>query len=1016
MKNNLEYRSVIRLCLLYICFLVPPPYFAHFPHGHCFKSFSNLDTQQQYQISGTVTDSYGPMPGVHVLIKGSNTGTFTDANGEYSLLVNNTDILVYSYLGYHTRELAVLGRTNLDVEMQSEVTELQEVEVNAGYYTVKERERTGSMSRVTAEEIALQPIVSPLEALQGRMAGVEVVQQNGIPGSAPTIRIRGQNSLRNSREDNGNLPLYIIDGMPINSAPISGGSDMYFGGMDPLSTLDLSSIESIEVLKDADATSIYGSRGANGVVLITTKKGYGYNRKTEVEARWYSGLGTVSRKMELLDTQQYLGLRRAVLENDDREPDISTDYDLLLWDQDRYTDWQEELFGGTSTITDVHISASGGNATTSFRLGSTFHREGMVFPGDNQYQKVTTNLNLNHISENKKLAINVSASYGFDKNDTPAYDSSFVSRALSLAPNAPEIYNEDGSLHWEKWEYSPNLTNPLAAILNRTSTDLGNNIVANLSLSYQLLQGMSLKVNAGHTDLFREYKGLFSKDEYRPDSRDAQNHRSTQSLRKRISTIIEPQLIYRGKLGNGNLDGLLGLTYQQNRSKSLRVSGEGFASEALIKDLSAAEVISVSDNRNIMYRYNAIFARLGYNWKEKYFINITGRRDGSSRFGPNKRFANFGAVGGAWIFSEEPFIKNHLSLLSFGKLRGSFGTTGSDQIGDYGYLDAYEATRGPGGLYPTQLFNPDYSWEVNKKVEVALELGFIGDRIHIGASWYRNRSSNQLVGFPLPSLTGFGSVQANLPATVQNTGWEFEISTRNISTKNFNWQTFINFTVPNNKLVRFPGMDQTAYANRYRVGHPLSIGLLYQYDGIDPETGLYRMVDINEDGRYDYTDRTVIKNLGSRYFGGITNNISYKGLGLRFSMDFVARDSPGYHIATPGTISQQTADFYGAWQDPENNDIQRISLSNSASAAYRNYLLSERYISDASFLRLKTLGLSYGLPGSFLKKANLRGCTLFLQGQNLFTLTGYKGLNVENPGDSSLPALRTITLGIQLQL
>ena len=211
-------------------------------------------------------------------------------------------------------------------------------------------------------------------------------------------------------------------------------------------------------------------------------------------------------------------------------------------------------------------------------------------------------------------------------------------------------------------------------------------------------------------------------------------------------------------------------------------------------------------------------------------------------------------------------------------------------------------------------------------------------------------------------------------------------------------------------------MDQTAYANRYRVGHPLSIGLLYQYDGIDPETGLYRMVDINEDGRYDYTDRTVIKNLGSRYFGGITNNISYKGLGIRFSMDFVARDSPGYHIATPGTISQQTADFYGAWQDPENNDIQRISLSNSASAAYRNYLLSERYISDASFLRLKTLGLSYGLPGSFLKKANLRGCTLFLQGQNLFTLTGYKGLNVENPGDSSLPALRTITLGIQLQL
>ena len=276
MKNNLEYRSVIRLCLLYICFLVTPPYFAHFPHGHCLNSFSNLTIQQQYQISGTVTDSYGPMPGVHVLIKGTNIGTLTDNEGEYFLLVSNKDILVFSYLGFHTRELSVMGRTNLDVEMQSEVTELQEVEVNAGYYTVKEKERTGSISRVTAAEIELQPIVSPLEALQGRMAGVEVVQQNGVPGSAPIIRIRGQNSLR--RE--GNYPLYIIDGVPIISTPITGGSNMYSDGIDPLSTLNLSNIQSIEVLKDADATAIYGSRGANGVVLITTKKGTGYDKKT----------------------------------------------------------------------------------------------------------------------------------------------------------------------------------------------------------------------------------------------------------------------------------------------------------------------------------------------------------------------------------------------------------------------------------------------------------------------------------------------------------------------------------------------------------------------------------------------------------------------------------------------------------------------------------------------------------------------------------------------------------------
>jgi TonB-dependent SusC/RagA subfamily outer membrane receptor len=350
------------------------------------------------------------MPGVHVLIKGTQTGTFTDQEGEYSIVVDNTDTLVFTYLGYHSRELPVLGRTTMDIEMQSEITELQEVEINAGYYTVKERERTGSISRVTAEEIELQPIVSPLEALQGRMAGVEVVQQNGVPGSAPIIRIRGQNSLR----ADGNYPLYIIDGVPIMSTPVSGGSNLYSDGIDPLSTLNFSNIKSIEVLKDADATAIYGSRGANGVVLITTKKGTGYNKRTEVEARWYSGLGTVSNKMELLNTQQYLNIRRAALGNDGREANETADYDLLLWDQDRYTDWQEELFGGTSTITDINISASGGNATTSFRLGGSYHKEGMVFPGDHGYHRITTGFNLAHTSENKRLNINFSRTYGPD--------------------------------------------------------------------------------------------------------------------------------------------------------------------------------------------------------------------------------------------------------------------------------------------------------------------------------------------------------------------------------------------------------------------------------------------------------------------------------------------------------------------------------------------------------------------------------------------------------------------------
>ncbi len=964
--------------------------------------------QQNYSLQGSVSDVSGPLAGVNILIKGKSQGTLSDLNGNYKLRVSPTDTLVFSYVGFKTLSIAVHGLKKLDVILQSEATQLQEVEVNAGYYTVKDKERTGSISKINGKEIELQPIVSPLEALQGRMAGVEVIQQNGIPGSAPIIRIRGQNSLRSE----GNYPLYIIDGVPIISTPVTGGSNMFSNGIDPLSTLNLANIESIEVLKDADATAIYGSRGANGVVLITTKKGKGYNRKTELEAHLYSGLGTVSNTMDLVNTQQFISIRKAALENDGREPNEIADYDLLLWNQNSYTDWQEVLFGGTSTISDFNVSASGGNGTTSFRLGGSFHKEGTVFPGDNGYQKVTGGLQLNHISEDNRLNLDFTLNYGVDRIDAMANSSNMIGTAISLPPNAPPIYNEDGSLNWEDWTYSA-WDNPLAAVLHRTSTDLGNSIIANLGLSIQLFKGLTFRTNMGYTNLQRDYEALLSKDQYSPEIRDGANHITVVTQRNRSSWILEPQLVYTKKIGQGTLDALLGSTFLQNENKNLNVSGTGFVTESLMGNLSAAKAITVDYNDQIKYKYNAIFARLGYNLEHKYFINLTGRRDGSSRFGPNKRYANFWAIGGSWIFSEEYFIKKNLPFLSFGKLRGSYGITGNDQIADYGYMDAYEATPGPNGLYPTQLTNPDYSWEENKKLEAAIELGFIEDRINLGLSWYRNRSSNQLVGFPLPTITGFSSVQANLPATVQNTGWEIELTSLNVNSKNFRWQTFFNLTIPNNKLLNFPNIDLTSYANTYRVGYPLNISLLYQYEGVDPETGLYRVMDVNEDGRYDYEDRTVIKNTGSKYFGGLNNILTYKGIEFKFLLQFVKQDGYMNYMGLPGQKNTQTADFYKAWQNGNNPNIQKASETYNAYIAQSLFFLSEQSLADASFIRLKTLGLSYVLPEVPLQKIGLRSCKLFLQGQNLITLSGYNGLNVEFPGGNNIPALRTVTLGAQ---
>src|SRR5690606_9573599 len=376
-KHTIRNRCIL-LTLLFIFSIGTYTLFGNIKNDHFFESAA-----YQHRVKGKVTDSNGvPIPGATIKIKGTSTGTFTNEKGVFFITASPTDVLILTYIGFKSLEVHVGNSSELSLVLQQDVTSLEAVTVNAGYYTVKERERTGSISKVTSEEIELQPIISPLEALQGRMAGVEVIQQNGVRGSAHVIRIRGQNSLRS----NGNYPLYIVEGVPIRSTPIGGGSRLYDvglnGGIDPLGTLDLSNIESIEGLKDAAATAIYGTRGANGVVLITTKKNENFNRKTQISANWYSGVSKVSNKIDLINTNQYITLRKAALENDKREPNENSDYDLLLWDNNRYTDWQDVLFGGTSQTTNINISASGGNATTSFQLGGSYHKQGMVFPGD----------------------------------------------------------------------------------------------------------------------------------------------------------------------------------------------------------------------------------------------------------------------------------------------------------------------------------------------------------------------------------------------------------------------------------------------------------------------------------------------------------------------------------------------------------------------------------------------------------------------------------------------------------
>ncbi len=954
----------------------------------------------QQIIEGQVTGPQDlPIPGVNIQIQGTNRGTTSNFDGQYQLVASPQDTLVYTYMGYVSQKVAVGEQTQINIQLKENENSLGDLVINAGYYTTTERERTGNIAKVTAKEIELQPVVSPLQALQGRMAGVEISTGTDTPSAAPSIRIRGQNSLRSE----GNYPLYIIDGVPINSTPVESNSSLSFSGIDPLSTMNLSNIESVEVLKDADATAIYGSRGANGVILISTKKGKG---QKGIQARIYKGVSTVANKLDLLNTQQYLEIRQQAFVNDGVEPDVYNAYDLLLWDKNRETNWQEEFLGGTADITDVNISAQGGSDQTHFRLNGSFHQQGTIYPVDLQYQKFTGGAHLDHRSKDEKFQLGLALNYGVDQNELMAGGVNFRSKAFKLAPNAPAIYLEDGSLNWEEWGEA-GLNNPLEGVFN-TGTIKTHNLISSLNLSYQIAKGLELKTNFGFTHFNSDEVVKMPQRSYNPSSMPL--HRSLNTQSRRQSWIIEPQLNYQHQWGKLNLNALLGSTLQENQYDTFSVQGENYVAEALIGNLGAAESLLHAQAKNTQYRYQAAFARLGINWNKKYYLNLTGRRDGSSRFAQGNRFANFGAIGAGWIFTEESFFKQHLEWLSFGKLRGSYGTTGSDQIPDYGYLDAYEATPGPGGLYPTGLANPAYSWEVNKKAEVGMQLGFLKDRIHLGVSVYRNRSSNQLVAYPLPATTGFNSVQANLPATVENRGWEVEFSSDNIRKGNFRWQTSLNMSFPKNELISYPGLEQSPYAHTYREGYPLNIALLYEYEGIDPETGYYQVIDQNGDGVYDQEDKVVIQDRTREYFGGIQNSLSYKGISLQFLFQFVQQEGSLTSMFKSGFPENQLQELINT-----SGTTHQISQTPEASLAYSRVVDSDLVIEDASFIRLKTLNLSYQIPADWTTALGIMEAKFFVAGQNLWTLTDYRGMDPDTPmGGLSFSGLRTFTTGVQI--
>lgn len=984
------------------------------------------------EVKGRVTNVRGePLAGATVTIKKLGKSGITDENGEFVLkkVPEGTYTVEISYVGYDpfTAQAEVPENTiRITAVLKPSTNNLDAMQVIA-YGSTTQRLNTGDVTTISAADIERQPVNNPLLALEGRVPGLFITQSTGFAGSGVSVLVQGQNSIQS-----GNDPFYVIDGVPYTSQllPNLGGILGFSGGNyantgNPLNYIDPSEIESISVLKDAAATAIYGSRAANGAILITTKKGKA--GKTKVDLDFQTGIGQVAHKLKLLNTPQYLEMRHEAIANDGLTTQ-PTDYDINgFWDTTRYTDWQKTLIGNTAQYLNLHATVSGGTASSQYLVGGTYHRETSVFPGDFADQKGSLHFNLNSVSANQKFRLQLSGNYLFDDNRLPNNDITQI--AIVLAPDAPPLYKPDGSANWapDSSGTSTFNPNPIASLYNKFRNKT-NNLVSNMLLSYQVLPGLEIRSSFGYTNMQSNETATQPLISTPPELQPVTQRGAQYGTSNINSWIIEPQASYKKTMGEGKMDVLIGASIQQDNSSSQQLSGTGYNSDQVLEDIHSAASVSVLSNLASSYKYNALFSRLDYDWGGKYLIDLTARRDGSSRFGSANRFHDFGAAGIGWIFSQENFIKEPASWLSFGKLRASFGTTGNDQIGNYGFLDLYSpinagvAYQGATGLLPNNLPNPYLQWEETRKWQVGTELGLLKDRVLVNATYFQNRSSNQLLNYALPIVTGFSDITKNLPATVQNTGWELTLNTINIKARDFSWTSHVNLTIPRNRLISFPGLSTSSYSYNYVIGQPITAQRVYHYMGVDPATGVYQFADSSgkptPNPPYGLSN-TVLVNTAPEWYGGFQNNFRYKGFELDFLFQYTRQRGQGYSFGyAPGSfLLNQPVQVLNRWQKP--GDIASHQQFNSDYSLYTQYndaTYSDAAYSDASFLRLKNLSISWHFPEDWIKKARIQNARIYLQGQNLFTVTHYIGLDPETRNTNTLPTLRVITAGIQVGL
>ena len=997
------------------------------------------DNKDPMSLTGKVVSTKGePLPGVTVLYKGSTAGTTTGLNGEFTLNIPSTDgLLVLSFIGFLTKEVPVNGQSNLQITLSEDTKALDEV-VIVGYGTQKKSDLTGSVASIANLNVTLKqtPASSFEKALQGGAPGIQVTQSSGQPGASATIRIRGGNSI-----NGGNEPLYVIDGFPIynDNREINAGA-LNGAGINALSTINPNDIESVEVLKDASATAIYGSRGANGVVLITTKRGKAGENVISYET--YAGTQEITRTLPVLNAQQWATFKNDALINSGK-PVLYTPEQIA--NLGNGTDWQEESFR-KAPVQNHQLTITGGDAKTRYAIaGNYFNQEGILL--NTGFKRISTRINLDQeVAKNLKVGASLTGS----RVTSNVAEGNVVRYILTMAPTVPLIdpITNDYTLQ------SPygSLGNPVAALKYVTNQSIVNRALANFYGEYNILEGLTAKVSLGTDILASKQNNYYPRNTYTGAQTQGFGGVGSQF----VTTWLNENTLHYNKVLNDrhSFDALIGYTYQQANGEGSVAKAQTLPNDELgYIGLNSATVALIPGILKSEWKLSSYLGRLNYSFDQKYLLTLTARADGSSRFGSNNKWGFFPSAAIAWNVSEEAFVKD-FPLISNLKLRTSVGATGNQQIGQYqslAQLDPYNYIFNNSlttGFAPSRIANPNLGWETTLQYDGGLDIGVLNDRITLSADAYYKKTKDLLLDRPVPETSGFYTALQNV-GTVENKGLEFLLSSQN-TTGAFSWNTSVNFSLNRNKVLDLGGLDYfypegggERNINKptiVRVGQPIGQFYGYQTNGIFQTTddiaslptvdakntkpGDRRFVDQNHDGKITQDgDRVVIGQAQPKFLGGITNSFSYKNFDLTFLLQGVYGNSilnyNKVELETPTGFQQVSTELLNRWTPT--NPSNEVPRAVEVSALW----LSDRYIEDGSYLRVKNLVFGYNLPAGLLQKVHLKKLRVYVSGQNLYTFTSYSGYDpeVSRNEQSTLysgidygnyPNYRTYTAGLQV--